>query len=305
MEKIITNTKNAADELDELNDKIAALRQNLDATNHGAPILTQLNKQAADATQKLAELKVATEALKNVGEVLQAGYATASFEANSIQFPVKKGDGGQPINPQTMADETMAKLKEQAAREAEVQMTIDQNKLDVAAEEAEKRKAIAMGEFEFKKKLGQDTLQLADTLSNLLLQEGQKQNAIQKSLALIKIGIDSASAISSAISTANAPTPDNVASGGLAGIAKYVALSTQILTAAVKAKSLLGSGGGGATNVSAPVFSPPKIQAPLLAGTPINARQHSPEPLKVYVTEADIRKTHHKVQVIEGQATVV
>jgi len=215
----------------------------------------------------------------------------------------------------------ITRTQEEAALEA----TIFENKLAAEAaatqisKEAEEkaaadRKARAEVELAFKKKLQEDTLKLASVLGDLLQKEGQKQNKIQKGVALVKIGIDTAKAISSALSTANAPTADNVITGGLAGIAKFVIISAQVLSAAAQAKRVLSSGGQGSAGsstpatpaaASAPTVSAPRITAPRIAGTPIIARQNNPQPIKVFVSEADIRNTQRKVQVIEEQSEVV
>jgi hypothetical protein len=208
-------------------------------------------------------------------------------------------------------NETKRELKlTQEAEEAALTARINQNKLDVETAATEDRKRIAAAELAFKKKLQEDTLNLATALGDLLQKEGDKQNKIQKGVALVKIGIDTAKAISSAIATSNSPTPDNVATGGLAGIAKFIAISAQILSAAVSARKVLNSGQGRASGStpstpSAPTISAPQMSTPRIAGTPIVARQHSPEPIKVFVSEADIRRTQQKVKVIEEQSEVV
>jgi hypothetical protein len=56
---------------------------------------------------------------------------------------------------------------------------------------------------------------------------------------LFQIGIDTAVAIVSAIRNSQSPTPDNVATGGLAGIAKGVAITASILAAVAQAKQVL------------------------------------------------------------------
>lgn len=201
-------------------------------------------------------------------------------------------------------------LATQAIEDAALNASINENKLANETASTEDRNRIAAAEVAFKKKLQEDTLNLASALGDLLQKEGKKQNTIQKGVALVKIGIDSAKAISSALANANSPTPDNVATGGIAGIAKFIAISAQILTAAAAAKRILSSGQGSAgastpTTPSTPTISAPQISAPRLSGTPIVARQHNPEPIKVFVSEADIRNTQRKVQVIEEQSEVV
>jgi hypothetical protein len=75
-----------------------------------------------------------------------------------------------------------------------------------------------------------------------------EQTKAGKGLALAQIAADTARALSGALANANSPTPDNIATGGLAGIAKYIALATQILGNAKRARDILK--GGGSTSVS-------------------------------------------------------
>lgn len=174
-------------------------------------------------------------------------------------------------------------------------------------ENADKQVEIYKAKKEAVISITEETVNLLGIINDKLAKDGKKNNEIQKTLALVKIGIDTAKAISSAISNANSSTPDNVATGGIAGIAKFIALSAQILTAAAKAKSILGSGQGsaGGSAPTAPTVSAPQISAPRISGTPIITGQRQPEPIKVFVSEADIRNTQNKVAVIESQSEVV
>lgn len=198
--------------------------------------------------------------------------------------------------------------KKQAIVEAE--KAANDKLLQDQQDQADREIAIRKAKKEAVLKLTEDGLNLISKINEKLVKDGKKQNDIQKTLALVKIGIDTAKAISSAINTANAPTPDNVATGGIAGIAKFIAISAQIITAAAKAKSVLGkgqssAGGGAAPTPSAPSVAAPQIRAPRITGTPIITRQNTPEPIKVFVSESDIRNTSNKVQVIENQSEVV
>ncbi len=213
-----------------------------------------------------------------------------------------------------------AELKKQSAEEAKaIQGEIDlaqKEAEDAATEEhlaklkenVEREKAIKKAGWDYAEKAAQSGLDLVTTINDNLTKNAKKQNDIQKAVTLVKIGIDSAKAISNAIANANAPTPDNVATGGIAGIAKFVAISAQIATAVAQAHKVLSTGvpsSGGSSSPSAPTVSAPQLSAPQIGGTQIIARQHNPEPIKVFVTEADIRNTQRKVAVIEGQSEVV
>ena len=112
----------------------------------------------------------------------------------------------------------------------QVQDQIDANAASVkSTEDAEKAKAAARDQG----------FQIASGVLNSLsglFEQGSKQ---QKALALAAIEADTARALTSALANSNAPTPDNVATGGLAGIAKYATLAITILGNAARAKQVL------------------------------------------------------------------
>ncbi|MGV3596700.1 MAG: hypothetical protein ACO1PI_02465 [Bacteroidota bacterium] len=211
------------------------------------------------------------------------------------------------LQAQKVEDEAALKIQQQAA-EKELDTAIDDEKNARLIAQIEREKAITKAKWEFAEKAAKDGLGVIDTVNKNLIKNAKTQNDIEKAITLVKIGIDSAKAISSAIANANAPTPDNVATGGIAGIAKFAAISAQIASAVAQAHKVLSSGGnigGGGGAPSTPSISAPQISAPQIGTTQIIARQHSPEPLKVFVTEADIRSAQQKVKVIEDQSVVV
>lgn len=199
-------------------------------------------------------------------------------------------------------------LAEQAVETAATVKATTDAELAILQESVDRRVEIEKASFEAKADLALQSVDLLSSVNTLLSQKGREQNDLQKTLALVKIGIDTAVAISSALRNTSGPTPDNVASGGLAGIAKFVAISAQIVAAAAKAKAILGAGqgGGGFSAPSVPTISAPQIQPPNISGgTLITPPTKPQEPIKVFVTEADIRNAQNRVKVIEGQSVVL
>lgn len=199
-------------------------------------------------------------------------------------------------------------ITEQAAETAATVKAAADAELSAQQETADRRVEIEKASFEAKANLALQSVDLLSSVNALLSQKGREQNDLQKTLALVKIGIDTAVAISSALRNTSGPTPDNVATGGLAGVAKFITISAQIVAAAAKAKAILGAGqgGGGFSAPSVPGISAPQIQPPNINGrTVINPPAKQQEPIKVYVTEADIRNAQNRVKVIEGQSVVV
>jgi hypothetical protein len=141
-----------------------------------------------------------------------------------------------------------------------------------------------------KQELYDNTLALGDALISLI----GDQTKVGKGLALAQIAADTARALSGALANANSPTPDNIATGGLAGIAKYITLATQILGNAKRAKDVLKGGGSVSVPTGGGSTSVPEI----------NTRQFQTSSLgqdftgetRVYVTEGDITKTQRRRQ---------
>ena len=146
---------------------------------------------------------------------------------------------------------------------------------------------------------------LSQDLGNAVVSLLGEQTAAGKAVALAQIAADTARALSGALANANSPTPDNVASGGLAGIAKYIALATTIATNAkraidiVKSENVSGAasgsapttGGGFTGSLNAPAVRLPRTEQ-------FTGQQ------RIYVTEYDISNTQEKVKVTEDVSIV-
>jgi hypothetical protein len=89
---------------------------------------------------------------------------------------------------------------------------------------------------------------LAGNLSQLL----GTQTTAGKAFALAEVGISEGRALASALANANSPTPDNVASGGLAGIAKFLTIAASITATALKARNIIKSGAAPGGGLQAP-----------------------------------------------------
>lgn len=145
----------------------------------------------------------------------------------------------------------------------------------------------------------------AQALGNAIIGLAGEQSKVGKAIALAQIGADTARALSSALANTQSPTPDNLATGGLAGIGKYIALAANILTNAKRAYDIIKapaptqqapSASSSTAAASIPQFRPPTQELP---GTEDFTGQN-----RVYVTEADISSTQNKVKVTEGISTV-
>jgi len=136
-----------------------------------------------------------------------------------------------------------------------------------------------------------------------LAKEGSKE---AKAFALAQIAADTAIALTNAQASAFSPaSPDNVVTGGLAGVAKYITYAAIILSNVAKAKAILnsgGSGGGGsaasgagaASAAGGTITAPPPITTtgtftPLLPqGTTTTGGQGQTPVFKTYVVSGDV-----------------
>jgi hypothetical protein len=145
--------------------------------------------------------------------------------------------------------------------------------------------------------IAQSTVQGLTALNGILTAEDQKRQNIQKAIALVEIGIDTAIAVSS-LNAESAKASAKVA--GVLGpatpiftAAYYAQGIVRILANVAKAKQVLsggkasGGGGGGAMGINAPAMSAPNISSSLPSVSGFDT--------KVFVTEGDIRRTTDRV----------
>ena len=159
----------------------------------------------------------------------------------------------------------------------------------IAAKSAEDRIKSEEAVQQAKQSLYKASIDLANSIASL----AGEQTKTGKAIALSVIAADTAMAISGALNVTQKPSPDNVATGGLAGAAKYIGLAAMILTNAKKARDILKGGqpsapspmqssGGGMAQMAAPRVSSTLPQ--------VNAFDQ-----RVYVTEGDISRTQGRV----------
>jgi hypothetical protein len=135
----------------------------------------------------------------------------------------------------------------------------------------------------------------------------EQGSAAQKAFALAQIAADSGAAIAAALRNSQSPTPDNAATGGLAGIAKFAAIAAVILTNSARAVQIVKSGKPGG-NMQAPSpaggggFQRPVLPASsTLGGGSQMAGQWNN---RVYVTEGDITGTQRRVNMLRGASVI-
>ena len=227
-------------------------------------------------SNKLAALEEAKAAeLKAIGDNAEAK-AAIERKYNDLQIVATAEVDAAELK---LAEETAAKNKDLLEKE-----TAD--KADAAA------KALAADEA--MKQSKQDLFDASVGLANAIIGLAGEQSKVGKVLALSTIAADTAMSISNAMTTTTSPSPDNVATGGIAGIAKYVALAAMILNNAKRARDILKggqpsapSGAGQMNGGGMPQMSAPNISSSLPSVSGFDT--------KVFVTEGDIRRTTDRV----------
>jgi len=148
----------------------------------------------------------------------------------------------------------------------------------------------------------QDLFDASVALANAVIGLAGEQSKVGKVLALSTIAADTAMSISNAMTVTTSPSPDNVATGGIAGIAKYVALAAMILNNAKRARDILK---GGQPSASAPAQmnggGMPQMSAPNISSSLPSVSGFD---TKVFVTEGDIRRTTDRVDMTRKVSVV-
>ena len=150
---------------------------------------------------------------------------------------------------------------------------------------------------EFQMSLLESTSSSFASISNLF----EQGSAAQKVFALASIAADTARALAQGLANSQSPTPDNIATGGLAGIAKYAGIAATILSAAANARQVLKGGGSvGSVNTGATIGT--RINAP--NPTQVSGIGIRQKDTRVFVLESDISRTQRRVNVIQSNAVI-
>lgn len=105
---------------------------------------------------------------------------------------------------------------------------------------------------DYKKVLQEMELSGAQSLAGNLSQLVGQSTAAGKVFALAEVGISEGRALAAALANSQAPDPLNLATGGMAGLARFLTIAASITSTALKARSIIkGGGGGGGLNAPA------------------------------------------------------
>jgi len=274
-------------------------------------LLDERVKKQAEIEEYIAERRTL-----NADEELQAAIDAEWAKFQAVEMALNQIDASYEEKDQLRLEAKMA------YDETEMNIINDHNAKKVQAE-ADAQKAIndteikssqlrielATKEKDARLAVASSMVGSLGTLVGALAGQSKASVAIQKTLAVAQIAIDTARSISSAIAGATAAA---AATGPGAVIATPLFIATQIatvLTAVGQAAGILasvpGGGGGGVPSVSVPSSAPaPTIQGVTTNTTELgNTEQAELQPIQAFVVETSLTGTQNNVSQIEGQAT--
>ena len=262
----------------------------------------QLISAELSANETARDLRLAL--IEDEGERLQVEYENKLSALKEAQIKeqianAQNADALALINKK-YADAELLATVELDNKEKQLQQKNADDAIKLAEETAAKEKEIAdkAKDEQLKRdealKASKDNLYKASVdLANAVISLAGEQSKTGKALALSVIAADTAMAISGALKVTQSASPDNIATGGLAGAAKYIGLAAMILNNAKKARDILKSGQPSAPSplqVSGGGF--PQMAAPQVSST---LPQVSGFEQRVFVTEGDISRTQARV----------
>jgi hypothetical protein len=243
----------------------------------------EANKKAKDERKRAANEKF-DEWLAEQIRINEAEQNNAEFVKKREQDAID--DEEEMFNAQLEYEVELAEMKLANAE------YVKNRKKEIDEEDKKSKQAVA----DLEQKIFDESQALATAIINLV---GQ-QSKLGKGIALAQIAADTAVALTGALKNSQSSTPDNVATGGLAGIAKYIGIATTILSNSKRAYDIIKapsptaslSGGGGAAAAAVPRFNAPTTRLP--------QTDEFTQVRRVYVTERDITNVQDKVRVTES-----
>ena len=185
---------------------------------------------------------------------------------------------------QRLEQETLAKEEEDFQNWIAQEIENEEYRTRKKQEEADKRKQIEA-----------DLFNASQDLANAIISLAGEQSKIGKGIALAQVAADTGRALSGALANSNSKTPDNVATGGLAGIAKYIALAATILTNAKRARDIIKSGNTSYSAASPSLPSATVANATIRSSSLPQTEDILTQNRRVYVLEGDITRTQQRV----------
>jgi hypothetical protein len=311
---------NARKEIADINERITGQRSE-QLTNENSLLQENIDKQREKNEAEAEEARIAAERQLQIAQEL-ADSRIALIQDEELRRIMEIDANLERQLAEIVENDAQAKeLKENLRQIAEgeiiaIQQEGRDKELAILKEHAKKKKELedkAVADVkkaeEDKKKLRMDGLNAAGSvlgaLDQLITASGNNSKqavAIQKTLAIAQIAIDTATAITGAIAQAQktGPFPANIAA-----IATGVAAVIAGVSSAVSTLNSANVPGGSAATPTAPqITSAPAIQSVTTNTTELGgAEQAQLAPIQAYVVETELTGNQNNVNQIESQAT--
>ena len=246
LKKYALKTKLTTQELEEL----------MTNTNRRAEIEGKASQLSGEEVKRLAEKRAAIinlegdsinlqEKIQNMRDALLD--AAAAKEAKRQEDLAKKRDAFAKDNEERYQERV--KLNE---KQNEDLLKAFEDELKAVQDTAKNESDVYMWKSKQKKKFDEADIQssiavaqAAQGVISELASAATQGSELQKALALTNVAINLGTAIGNLTATTSAPSPDNLATGGIAGFVKYAAGLAQIIGAITSARNIIGGAAAG------------------------------------------------------------
>lgn len=222
--------------------------------------ITSFNEKNAKEDQNLLfESYKKSLSIIDAGETLQTA---AILKSVNDEAAIRKAAGDQTFNQEAELERRLLELKEQslnakkslletqlkdetlnAEQRAEIEkqlaettIAIETNRLNNSKKLAQDERNTIQATINYRKEIANLSIDIAKATAQLLFSNAQNTRAF----ALFEVAADTAQALTNTLLNSTSPaSADNVATGGLASIPKYLTIAATIITNAAKVKQIL------------------------------------------------------------------
>lgn len=251
-------------------------------------MLLQLTKEQLDEELKLNSDYVKQRQLELMNQLLGGDISDKEFK--DAMLAEQQNALQAEIDLRMMYGEDVTDL---LIKQAQIEIDLNKQKNDQIIKDDQDL-------YDAKILIAQSSADIIENLGAALLQNQDEQNAAAKVAALVRIGIDTAQAISALVKNSE-QNPANAVTGGIAGAAQFISGIARITKNIAEARKLLGGGGGVNTNVSQPTFNTPSVNNEPQTVRTITGQQT----IKSVVLVKDINSAQNKLNVIDGNSFII
>jgi colicin import membrane protein len=252
-------TERRENRVDAINKKFKDKKEAEDAKKLANQQKQQANQDAFLEKQIAADQKIVAEADKALQKTLKDREDAFNKENNLLKNKQKQEEilrtqnlaNGLITQKQFESQQLLAKekaLEEQIEvnkkyyrNTTDSELALAQTKLEINKKSTEDKKKFSEADIASSVAVANATKSVIGELASAATQGSD----LQKALALTNVAINLGTAIGNLTATTSAPSPDNLATGGIAGFVKYAAGLVQIIGAITSARNIIGGAAAG------------------------------------------------------------